>query len=203
MADKKSTRNTPADDASCPYCGKVISPKPARHRKCPHCRQPIRVRRGALMTEQQEKRYDAELRREHGTRRKSERAQMNRITRESNREELQQLRQLQRETGLPIGVEILAIMDADTCSYCASRNEKVAPVDRCTAKNIPPWAECTSESGCRCTIISAMGSAVPQPQPRARKTPSGRRTRKPSGCLLASFAAGLALLLIVSLCSIW
>ena len=52
------------NSADCPYCGKLISPKPKRHRKCPHCRQPIRVRRGWLFTEQGEEKYLEELQRE-------------------------------------------------------------------------------------------------------------------------------------------
>ena len=38
------------DSAACPYCTKVIEPRPRRKRKCPHCREPIVVRQGALLT---------------------------------------------------------------------------------------------------------------------------------------------------------
>src|SRR5947209_11663418 len=36
--------------AACPYCTKVIEPRPRRNRKCPHCREPIVLRQGALLT---------------------------------------------------------------------------------------------------------------------------------------------------------
>jgi hypothetical protein len=39
-----------ADAAACPYCAKVIEPRPRRKRKCPHCREPVVVRQGALLT---------------------------------------------------------------------------------------------------------------------------------------------------------
>jgi hypothetical protein len=39
-----------AETAACPYCTKVIEPRPRRNRKCPHCREPLVVRKGALLT---------------------------------------------------------------------------------------------------------------------------------------------------------
>jgi len=39
-----------ANTAACPYCTKVIEPRPRRKRKCPHCREPVVVRQGALLT---------------------------------------------------------------------------------------------------------------------------------------------------------
>lgn len=39
-----------AETATCPSCTKVIEPRPRRNRKCPHCREPLVVRKGALLT---------------------------------------------------------------------------------------------------------------------------------------------------------
>jgi hypothetical protein len=39
-----------AETATCPYCAKVIDPRPRRNRKCPHCREPVVLRQGALLT---------------------------------------------------------------------------------------------------------------------------------------------------------
>jgi hypothetical protein len=39
-----------AEPATCPHCDQVIEPRPRRARKCPHCREPIVVRKGALVT---------------------------------------------------------------------------------------------------------------------------------------------------------
>jgi hypothetical protein len=39
-----------ADTAVCPYCTRTISPRPRRNRKCPHCREPVVLRQGALLT---------------------------------------------------------------------------------------------------------------------------------------------------------
>jgi hypothetical protein len=39
-----------AETAACPYCEKVIEPRPRRNRKCPHCREPLVVRKGAILT---------------------------------------------------------------------------------------------------------------------------------------------------------
>jgi hypothetical protein len=39
-----------AEAAACPHCEKVIDPRPRRSRKCPHCREPVVVRKGALLT---------------------------------------------------------------------------------------------------------------------------------------------------------
>jgi hypothetical protein len=39
-----------AETAACPYCTKVIEPRPRRNRKCPHCREPVVLRQGALLT---------------------------------------------------------------------------------------------------------------------------------------------------------
>jgi hypothetical protein len=38
-----------AEPAACPYCAKIIEPRPRRNRKCPHCREPVVLRRGALL----------------------------------------------------------------------------------------------------------------------------------------------------------
>ncbi len=38
-----------AESAACPCCNKVIEPRPRRGRKCPHCREPLVVREGALL----------------------------------------------------------------------------------------------------------------------------------------------------------
>jgi hypothetical protein len=38
-----------ADTAACPHCAKVIEPRPRRARKCPHCREPLVVRKGELL----------------------------------------------------------------------------------------------------------------------------------------------------------
>jgi hypothetical protein len=37
-----------ADTATCPHCEKVIEPRPRRSRKCPHCREPLVVRKGVI-----------------------------------------------------------------------------------------------------------------------------------------------------------
>jgi hypothetical protein len=39
-----------AEPAACPHCAKVIEPRPRRNRKCPHCREPVVLRQGALLT---------------------------------------------------------------------------------------------------------------------------------------------------------
>ncbi|HKI32617.1 MAG TPA: hypothetical protein VKA46_12195 [Gemmataceae bacterium] len=38
------------ETAACPYCTKVIEPRPRRNRKCPHCREPVVLRKGILLT---------------------------------------------------------------------------------------------------------------------------------------------------------
>jgi hypothetical protein len=38
-----------ADTATCPHCEKIIEPRPRRNRKCPHCREPLVVRKGAIL----------------------------------------------------------------------------------------------------------------------------------------------------------
>ncbi len=43
----------PADNPSCPYCGKPISPAPRRARRCPSCDQRVYPRGGRLLTEGQ------------------------------------------------------------------------------------------------------------------------------------------------------
>jgi hypothetical protein len=42
-----------AEPAVCPHCDKVIEPRPRRGRKCPHCGEPIVVRKGALLAPDQ------------------------------------------------------------------------------------------------------------------------------------------------------
>ncbi|HEX5272945.1 MAG TPA: hypothetical protein VFW33_20755 [Gemmataceae bacterium] len=38
-----------SEPATCPCCTKVIEPRPRRGRKCPHCREPLVVRKGQLL----------------------------------------------------------------------------------------------------------------------------------------------------------
>jgi hypothetical protein len=49
-----------AATAACPYCAKVIEPRPRRNRKCPHCREPVVLRQGALLTAADAKALDQE-----------------------------------------------------------------------------------------------------------------------------------------------
>ena len=39
--------------APCPYCGFTLEPRPRRKKKCPHCGEPIFVRQGNLLTQEQ------------------------------------------------------------------------------------------------------------------------------------------------------
>lgn len=53
---------------ACPYCAALLSPPPVRNRRCPHCRQPIAVRRVdqrvVLLTEASVVVFEAERQRE-------------------------------------------------------------------------------------------------------------------------------------------
>jgi hypothetical protein len=46
------------DTAACPYCAKVIEPRPRRNRRCPHCQRHVLLRQGALFTEDDARAFD-------------------------------------------------------------------------------------------------------------------------------------------------
>ncbi len=149
-------------DTDCPYCGKAIVPKPVRHRKCPHCRQPIRVRRNRLLTEAQEKQCNVEVQRQREMKEQEKRLRLKRVGRENSLRQLQEAKQMQRETGGGIGVEVLSVLSNTTCDFCANMDGKVIRAEQCTPDDIPPWPQCTCEEGCRCTIVIAFGLDMPK-----------------------------------------
>ena len=83
-------------------------------------------------------------------------------TRESNLRVLREVKRLQREVPGGFGVEVQSLLSNTTCEFCANMDGKIIPADQCTAKTIPPWPQCTSEEGCRCTIVMAMGLDMPK-----------------------------------------
>jgi hypothetical protein len=91
-------------------------------------------------------------------------------TRESNLRVLREVKRLQREIPGGFGVEIHSVLGNTTCDFCANMDGKIIPADQCIPENIPPWSQCTSEEGCRCTILTAMGLDMPDGwKPRQRK----------------------------------
>jgi len=83
-------------------------------------------------------------------------------TTESNLRVLREVKRLQRESPGGFGVEVVSVLSNTTCDFCANMDGKIIPADRCTPKTIPPWPQCTSEEGCRCTILTAMGLDMPK-----------------------------------------
>ena len=166
MAISKSTAKTKQSSGKkCPHCGAMISPAPKRARKCPKCKQQIRVRKGRLFTE------EVFLRNQKNEHNKTMRA----ITTQNIKSYL--------GSGVA-AVQIMGTKDAMTCDACKKRAGKVIDI-RSAVKNpksLPPFADCTSDI-CRCSIMPVVAT------PR-RKTAKSRK-----GCLFILGMAVLALIL--------
>jgi hypothetical protein len=107
LVEPDTTEPEAAQAANCPYCGKPISPPPKCHRKCPHCRQLIRVRRGRLFTVKGEQEYDKELERDRERRWKQigrecrqKLTESKRFSRKISREHLNELKRFPRSIRL-------------------------------------------------------------------------------------------------------
>jgi hypothetical protein len=115
------------------------------------------------LTEAQEKQDNEELQRQSEVREQKNRTRLKTLALESNLRTMQAAKDLQRDIpGVGFGVEVQAMLDSETCDYCANLDGTIIPADQCTPETIPPWPRCTSKSGCRCYLLSAMGLDMPE-----------------------------------------
>ena len=136
--------------SDCPHCGVSIDPPPKRSRKCPHCRQPIVVRRGHLLTEAEADEFDDRLddaREAIASRKVAERQA---LFRKSVADELRQA----KESGVVAGMQLL--MSGDACDVFRSRRGLVFPIDSCTVDDLPPYPDCEVDDGCDSTVVSIL-----------------------------------------------
>lgn len=130
---------TPAS-APCPYCGTIITPSPRPPRRCKACKNTIRVKQGSMLTQRQ---YEDACRRETDERLE--------VMRQCILKSLATM----RETGIK-KFEYMAALDSDTCTRCGTLDGKKVRVATCTEWDLPPFADCTSPSGCRTTIAAVI-----------------------------------------------
>jgi len=147
--------------APCPYCDKLIDPKPTRKRKCPHCGQPIFVRAGELLTEfaaavlddqkAEEQQQRAAAAEEHARQKQEE---LFRFRRENREQQLRQIQDPDLIDTFPF-LRITAVDDGDRCCpACKERHGKLIPTRQCTIEMLPPFDDCMNkDDGCRCMFI--------------------------------------------------
>ena len=115
-----------------------------------------------VLTEAQEKQLNEKIQQQREVMDQEKRLRLKRLTRESNLRTLQAARDMQCESPGGFGVEVQAMLDDETCEYCANRDGTIIRADQCTPESIPPWPQCTSESGCRCHLLTAFGLDMPE-----------------------------------------
>lgn len=119
-------------------CPSSREPLAKRNRKCPSCRQPIVWRQGNALTTDQAADFD--------------RRQIQERIAECRRQNVVRFKELQQQWRDKIinGVEIMATHDNGCCDYCDKQDGKRIAMKALSVEMLPPFAQCTSEHGCRC-----------------------------------------------------
>lgn len=81
-----------------------------------------------------------------------ERARRREILAQANAESLKAVQDPDVIDSFPF-IRIVSIPDGRECKFCKSQHNKLLRTKDCTADMIPPFEQCESEDGCRCTII--------------------------------------------------
>jgi len=136
--------------SSCPQCSQLIDPPPKRSRNCPHCRKPIVVRRGRLLTPEAAEDFDSQLEESREKRRSKVRQER---FREGRTNAIREIREA-KKYGFVSGFKPL-VSEGD-CDICQKVRDRFFPKDTCTPEMLPPYKNCELEDGCRATFISVL-----------------------------------------------
>jgi hypothetical protein len=155
----------------CPHCFVVIDPCPTRSRKCPHCRQPIVVRRGYLLTGAEAEEFEGRLAEEK--QRITARKRLDRI--KADRASVARLILQARESGVVSGMKPL--VSSDACDVCARNRNRVFAIEDCTPEMLPPYPDCEFEGGCESTVVEVLSAEYGGPGRPARSLAVPREIR--------------------------
>lgn len=111
--------------------------------------------------------------------------------RRQNAKQFGELQALWRD-GVINGVEIFGTYDVHCCAYCERRNGKRISMKVLTLDMLPPFAQCTSEKGCRCSFSGTPNLTTRKPKPD--------KTGKAGCSLIAAFITIGACLVIQGFC---
>jgi hypothetical protein len=130
---------------SCPYCDGPISGSERRIEKCLACGKRYSIRHGQAfrLNGVHKSRASAEERtaQEH-----------NALMRAFHQRALEHFKECAHAFPL---IQISCADDKCSCAFCREQKGKIIPTAQATLAMIPPFAECTSETGkCRCTFIA-------------------------------------------------
>jgi len=173
----------------CPHCSQAIDPPPKRSRNCPHCRKPIVVRRGRMLTPESAAEFDSQLEESREKRRSKVRQEK---FREGRKNAIREIREA-KKSGVVSGFKPL--VTENDCDICQKVRDRVFPIDSCTPEMLPPYEDCELEDGCRATFNCVLSSEY-ETLRSSQKRPSKK------GCLgsilLLSFVALLCWVFLVS-----
>lgn len=157
---------------SCPYCSQAIEPPPKRSRGCPHCRKPIVIRRGQLLTPEAALAFDAGVEQSRSNRRAI--AKQERF-REGRKIAIAQLRQA-RDSEVCSGLNLL--LSAHDCDVCKEASKRFFPIETCTAEMLPPYKDCELEDGCSASFVIELSPQYQTWLDDAQRSKSVDRSKK-------------------------
>lgn len=150
------------DTPACPHCGRSIEPPPKRSRKCPHCRQPIVVRRGYLLTEAKATEFEQRLADEKERRKAEKRDDRFHWARGLVADQLREA----KASGVVVGMKLL--VSSDACRVCMKVRSKVFPIATCTIDMLPPYRDCLIEDGCDSSVVEILSPEYGGPRRRSK-----------------------------------
>jgi hypothetical protein len=175
------------ENAACPSCLRLIDPPPKRSRKCPHCKKPIVVRQGKLLTEQAAEKLDKELAAKEAKQRLVD----------GRKRAATEIREAKKSDVI---VGFKPLVSAEDCSVCQAANDKFFPLATCTPEMLPPYGNCEIPEGCRATFVSVLSQEYEEILAKYPPHTDAGLNRQPSvktGCLSALiFVCALMTLII-------
>jgi len=138
---------------------------------CPHCRKPMVLRQGRLLTPEGAEKFDSEREEKRRERTLTEAKQRFREGRKNAAQEIRQARQ----SGVVVGFRPLVSEDA--CRICQEVRKSFFPIGKCKSEMLPPYENCEFEDGCRETFTQVLDTDFDP------TTPSKRKSRPKQGCL--------------------
>ena len=157
---------------SCPHCSATIEPPPKRSRNCPHCRKPIVIRRGQLLTPESAEAFDADL----GAERKQRKAKEARERFQQGRRSAIAAIKVAKQSGVVIGFK--PVVSDDACEVCLFVRGRFFPIEKCTGEMLPPYENCQLEGGCESTFSEVLDTDIRDSARLRRQQESRVRVRK-------------------------
>jgi hypothetical protein len=161
----------------CPHCSREIEPPPKRSKNCPHCKEPIVLRRGQLLTPKGAEEFDARASADRDKREVEKKIERFREGRQRTREAIREA----KKSGVVVGFKPL--ISEDACKVCRAVRGKFIPLSECSPESLPPYEDCEFEGECESTFVEVLDIDRPRGSRKKSTQQAGGGKQTKAGCL--------------------